>query len=121
MKKTFILTALFFSLFLIGCKDEDPTTNPNGQFKWKVTMYTYNRAFDYNGPQDKEIIDGKYPSKYVWFSDTYYDNKTSAEIDSIIAPKQDTPVNLSTMVWYDASEDAQVIQYRHYTKEFVKK
>lgn len=120
MKKTFILTALFFSLFLIGCKDEDPTTNPNGQFKWKVTMYTYNRAFDALHQQGKEIIDGKYPSKYVYGKVTYYENKTSAEIDSIIAPLQDT--KNSPNGWSDKDYfGAVVYEYQHYTKEFVKK
>lgn len=125
MKKTFILTALFFSLFLIGCKDEDPTTNPNGRFDWKITEYHYHKAFDYSKPGVVEFVNEKYPSKEFWWNDYKYSQKTLSEInaifDSIYAPQQHTPVNTSIRVWTDKEYHVQVYEYKFYAKPVVDK
>jgi hypothetical protein len=117
MKKNFILTALFLGLFLVSCKDETPETKPNGLFNWKVTYYTYNRAWTYYTNQ--EVIDDKYPTPQIWYKDSTVYQKTSAQVDSIIAIKQDTRFGAG-MHWGDDKRRANVYQYVHLTKTVIK-
>ena len=122
MKKNFILTALFLGLFLVSCKDETPVvtpeTNPNGLFNWKISSYTYNRAWTYYTNQ--EVIDYKYPTPHVWFKDSTVYQKTSTQVDSIIAIKQDTKYRANIYYWDDKTRKAIAYQYVHLTKTLIK-
>ena len=118
MKKNFILTALLLGLFLVSCKDETPETNPNGLFDWKVSYYTYRRAWTYS--PTKEVIDDKYPTPQIWYKDSTVYQKTSAQVDSIIAIKQDTKYRADVFHWYDEKRNAGVYQYVHLTKTVIK-